>query len=129
VVHWALAQTYRELSRHEDAVREMQAAADGAVQSAYMRAWLAHALASAGRREDAEAIRRDLTAESADRYIAPFLFALMASGFGERDSALEWLERARAERSGWVPFLPVEPELKWLRDDPRFQQLQAGVTR
>jgi TolB-like protein/DNA-binding winged helix-turn-helix (wHTH) protein/tetratricopeptide (TPR) repeat protein len=129
VVHWGLGETWRELGRHDDAVRELQAAVEGAGRSAYMRAWLAHGLASAGRGEQAEAIRQELIAESAERYVAPFLFALMASGLGERDQALEWLERARAQRSGWIPFLPVEPELKWLRDDPRFKQLQAEVTR
>ena len=59
----------------------------------------------------------------------PFIFALMAAGFGEKEAALEWLERVRDARSGWVPFLPVEPEFADLRDDPRFQALQRDVKR
>jgi TolB-like protein/DNA-binding winged helix-turn-helix (wHTH) protein/tetratricopeptide (TPR) repeat protein len=126
---WGLGETYREMGRLDDAVRELREATARADQSPYMRAWLAHALAAAGQREDAEAIRGQLTTESGERYVAPFLFALMASGFGERDVALEWLDKVRTSRSGWIPFLPVEPEFTWLRRDPRFAALSAGVKR
>jgi hypothetical protein len=64
-----------------------------------------------------------------ERYVPPFVFALMAAGFGEKDAALEWLERVREARSGLVPFLPVEPEFASFRDDPRFQALQRDVKR
>ena len=127
VAHWGLGEAYRQMGRHADAVRELEIAVARANQSPYMRAWLAHALAASGRREDAEAIRRDLTAQTGERFVAPFLFALMASGLGEKDATLDWLEKVRASKSGWVPFLPVEPEFAWLRDDPRFQRLLLGV--
>ena len=74
-----------------------------------MRAWLAHALAASGRGEDAEAIRRDLTAQTGERFVPPFLFALMASGLGEKDATLDWLEKVRTSKSGWVLFLPLKP--------------------
>jgi hypothetical protein len=51
----------------------------------------------------------------------------MASGFGEKEVTLEWLEKTLAARSGWIPFVPVEPQFAWLRSDPRFQQLAAGI--
>lgn len=129
VAHWGLGETYRQMGRLDAAVRELEAAADRANQSPYMRAWLAHALATAGRREEAEAIRRALTAQASERFVAPFLFALMASGFGEKEATLEWLERVRASKSGWIPFVAVEPQFAWLRDDPRFQQLLTDIKR
>ena len=55
--------------------------------------------------------------------------ALMAAGLGEKEMAIEWLERVRDARSGWVPFLPVEPEFATLRDEPRFSALQSDVKR
>ena len=129
VAHWGLGETYRQMGRHADAVLALEAAVVRSKQSPCMRAWLAHALAASGRREDAEAIRRELTAQTGERFIAPFLFALMASGFGEKDPTLDWLEKVRASRSGWIPFLPVEPEFAWLRDDPRFQRLLTDIKR
>ncbi len=35
----------------------------------------------------------------------------------------EWLERARAERRGWLTYLKVEPLLEPIRGDPRFAEL------
>jgi eukaryotic-like serine/threonine-protein kinase len=124
-----LGEAYRQIGRHEDAVRELEAAVERSNPSSYMRAWLAHALAASGRRDDAEAIRLDLTAEAGKRFVAPFLFALIASGLGQKDATLDWLELTRASKSGWIPFLPVEPAFAGLRGDPRFQQLLAGIKR
>lgn len=129
VAHWGLGVTYRETGRRAEAIAALRTAVDRADQSLYMRAWLAHALAVAGERGEAEAIRAGIEAASRERYVSPFLFAVIASGFGDREATLSWLERARAARSGWIPFLPVEPELAWLRGDPDFDALQAEVTR
>ena len=129
VVHWGLGETYRQMGRHGDAVGELRRAVELAQGSLYMRAWLAHALAVSGHRDEAEVIRQELIREADKGYVGPFLFALIASGLGEREATLEWLERARAQKSGWIPFLPVEPELAWLRGDDRFRHLQADVKR
>ena len=61
--------------------------------------------------------------------MSPFLFAVMASGFRERDATLEWLEKARAVRSGWIPWLATAPEFAWLRDQARFAAVVADVKR
>ncbi len=127
VSHWGLGETYRELGRHAEAVTELKKAVELSNNSPYMRAWLAHALAAAGRREEAEAIRRDLERVANERYVSPFLFALMASGFGEREQTLSWLEKTFEARSGWMPFVPVEPEFQWLSKDPAFTRLVARV--
>ncbi len=127
VTHWGLGETYRELGRHGDAIPELQKAVELSNNSPYMRAWLAHGLAAAGRRDEAQTIRHDLERLANDRYLSPFLFALMASGFGEREQTLSWLEKTFEARSGWMPFVPVEPEFQWLRKDPAFTQLMARV--
>jgi hypothetical protein len=38
------------------------------------------------------------------------------------------LERAFADRSGWMVFLPVQPEFIGVRQLPAFRQLLARVT-
>jgi TolB-like protein/DNA-binding winged helix-turn-helix (wHTH) protein/tetratricopeptide (TPR) repeat protein len=129
ITHWGLGQTYAEMGRLNDAVAALQTATEHAAGSPYMRAWLAHVLARAGERERAERIRADIKAVADGRYVSPFVFALMAAGFGEKEAALDWLERLHAARSGWIPFLPVEPEFSNFRDDPRFKALQQDVKR
>lgn len=129
IAHWGLGQTYAQMGRLEEAVASLRTAAEHAGDSPYMRAWLAATLARAGERDEAGQIRAAITTMAEARYVPPFVFALMAAGFGEKDAALEWLERVRDARSGWVPFLPVEPEFASVRDDPRFQALQRDVKR
>jgi hypothetical protein len=60
--------------------------------------------------------------------VPPFLMALMAAGSHDSPRTIEWLEKSYDARSGWMPFVPVEPELRWLRADARFQQLVARIT-
>jgi TolB-like protein/DNA-binding winged helix-turn-helix (wHTH) protein/tetratricopeptide (TPR) repeat protein len=128
VAVWGLAQAYREQGQTDKALAEMRRAVELSGGSTYMRAWLAHTLASAGRRDEAETIRRDIERIASQQYVSPFLMALMASGFADRPATLEWLQKAYDARSGWMPFVPVEPELRWLRDDPAFRELVARIT-
>ncbi|MBI4479402.1 MAG: winged helix-turn-helix domain-containing protein [Acidobacteria bacterium] len=57
------------------------------------------------------------------RYISLYYLGLASVGLGEQDAALDWLEKAAEERSGWLVYLGVEPTLDPLRSHPRFQQL------
>jgi tetratricopeptide (TPR) repeat protein len=125
VAHWGLGETYRELGRHREAIAELRQAVALSDHSAYMRAWLAHALATAGQRTESDTIRRDLEQLGSQRYVSPFLFALIAAGSHNRDETLAWLERTASAGSGWIPFLPVEPEFAWLRKTPAFVALTA----
>ncbi|MEO7274832.1 MAG: tetratricopeptide repeat protein, partial [Vicinamibacterales bacterium] len=120
VAHWGLGETYRELGRHQDAIAELRRAVALSQDSAYMRAWLAHGLASAGQPEEADAIRRSLERLASERYVSPFLFALIAAGSHDREQTLAWLERTANAGSGWIPFLAVEPQFAWLRQLPAF---------
>jgi TolB-like protein/DNA-binding winged helix-turn-helix (wHTH) protein/tetratricopeptide (TPR) repeat protein len=128
VAVWGLAQTYREQGRMDLALTEMRRAVELANGSTYMRAWLAHTLASAGQRDEADVIRRDIEGMAADRYVSPFLMALMAAGAHDSARTIEWLQKTYDARSGWMPFVPVEPELRWLRSDAAFQQLVSRIT-
>jgi hypothetical protein len=49
--------------------------------------------------------------------------ALVCAGLGDKDQAIEWLEKAYQEHSVGVMFLKVDPTLDPLRSDPRFQDL------
>jgi tetratricopeptide (TPR) repeat protein len=58
-------------------------------------------------------------------YIPPSRMALLSARLGEKDKALEWLERAIAEHDAWVFWLKVSPDYDTLRSDPRY----AGLMR
>ena len=61
------------------------------------------------------------------RYVSPLDFAGTYARLGERDKALDWLEKAVEERTMYVCFMKVRPTWDGLRDDPRFQDLMRRV--
>jgi TolB-like protein/DNA-binding winged helix-turn-helix (wHTH) protein/Tfp pilus assembly protein PilF len=126
VAHWGLAQSYRVQGRLADQIDQLKSAVQLSGNSAYMRAHLAYGYAVSGDRARAEALRGELQRESG-HYLAPYHMALIASGLGDVDDAVRWLEKAFEDRSGWLMFLPVEPEFDGLRQAPGFQRLLARV--
>jgi eukaryotic-like serine/threonine-protein kinase len=60
--------------------------------------------------------------------VAPVYPALVAAGLGDHELALDELERAVKERSGWLVFLRVDPRFDALRGDTRFQQIVDRMT-
>ena len=84
---------------------------------------LGHAYATAGKTAEARKVLDDLHTLAEKQYVLPFGFAVIHTGLGENDEALEWLERAYQDRNGWMAFLQVVPWLDPLRSDPRFQDL------
>ncbi len=55
--------------------------------------------------------------------VSPDTFANIYTHLGEKDQALEWLEKAFAERETGLTFLKTRPVWDPLRDDPRFHDL------
>jgi serine/threonine-protein kinase len=86
---------------------------------------LAHALARAGRRSEAETILADLRQHAQRRYTDAVLQAVAHVGLGQPEEAIECLERAADDRS---PLLVVSyPVLDPLRSHPRFVRLMARL--
>ncbi len=56
-------------------------------------------------------------------YIDPALIAINYAAIGEKDKAFAWLERAYAEKSGWLLYMKVDPTFVSLRSDPRYADL------
>jgi TolB-like protein/DNA-binding winged helix-turn-helix (wHTH) protein/Tfp pilus assembly protein PilF len=56
-----------------------------------------------------------------------YVTARMYARLGEHDRAMEWLEKAYAERADHLVMLKVDPIFDRLRDDPRYQDLMRRV--
>ncbi|MGH7702533.1 MAG: hypothetical protein ACREMO_05540 [Gemmatimonadales bacterium] len=63
-----------------------------------------------------------LEAYARRHYFNPIFFAEIHASLGEKDLALEWLERAATDRTVWV-LGSSWPELDPLRSDPQFPAL------
>ncbi len=85
--------------------------------------WLGYAQAVAGHRAEALAVLDTLERMHPARYVQPYTFALVNVGLGNREKALELLERGVRERTDEVVFLGIDPAMDPLRKEPRFQAL------
>ena len=60
------------------------------------------------------------------RYIAPYNFAVVYAGLGDKNEAFEWLNRAYDARSYLlVEYLNTDSRLDSLHDGPRFSTLRS----
>jgi len=84
--------------------------------------FLGNAYAMAERKEALE-ILDELLEQSKYSYVPPYSIALVYTGLGKRDEALDWLQKAFVEHSRWHGWLSITPELDSLRSDPRFTEL------
>ena len=121
-----LGLAYEQTSKLPDAIRELEATVKyaGADSVPVYLAALGHAYAMAGQVDKA---RRLLAALQARPYISPVDVATIHVGLGERDQAVEWLERALKERAYGLVFLPTDPRFDPVRSDPRFAAVMRRV--
>src|SRR5438876_8371072 len=91
-------------------------------------AFIAHAEANTGRQNEARAILAKLTEMSKTRYVSAYSFAVIHLALGEKDQALDWLEKDARERTAFeINFIKVDPFLDPLRGDPRFEALVSRI--
>ncbi|HTQ58100.1 MAG TPA: winged helix-turn-helix domain-containing protein [Bryobacteraceae bacterium] len=88
---------------------------------------LAAAQAGAGNRKAAEDVLHDMLQMRSQRYVSPFDVAIAYIGLGEREQALDWLEKAYQDESEMLLFVGSYPPAADLRSDPRFQELMRRV--
>jgi Tfp pilus assembly protein PilF len=122
MARWGLSRAFLHLDQPAEAIRELQY--PGTDYLGFFRpALLGHAHAVAGQEAEARRILAELR-ERRDRgeYVAPTEFAAIHLGLGEREAALDWLERHEADRGARI-FLKIDPMFAPLRTEPRFQLL------
>lgn len=84
---------------------------------------LGHLYAVTGRQAAAREIISQLQQMSGSQYVSSLYVALIYIGLGEKDQAFAWLDKAYAERSDFLVYLPTDPMADPLRSDPRFPVL------
>lgn len=87
-----------------------------------IRGALAHALARAGRKADAQRVIDELLEESKTKYVAPQALVVAYSAF-DRDKAFAWLEKTYASHDEGILFIKSHPMFNLLRDDPRYKEM------
>jgi tetratricopeptide (TPR) repeat protein len=108
-----------------EAIAEFQKAADlmGESRSSTLED-VGHAYAMLGKRSEALKILAQLKKRD---YPSGYGMAIIYTGLGEKDQALEWLEKAYEDRSELLTWLKVDPRFDSLRSDERFIKLLRRV--
>jgi len=84
---------------------------------------LGAAYGCAGMKDEALKILERLEGLPKDRYVGPFFRAMVWTGLGEKNKALDNLEKAYEGRDSAMAYLKVWPIFDSLRSEPRFQAL------
>ena len=123
-----LGRAYEHKGRLPEAIAEFQRALELEKENPEIWSGLGHAYALSGNRIEAQRVLDHLKELSVHSYVAPYDFAVIYAGLGEKDQAVAWLNRAYAERSYYMPvYLTTDARLDGLRSDPRFADLLRRV--
>jgi adenylate cyclase len=90
---------------------------------------LGYACAANGDRAKAEQILQDLEELSKQRYVSPANRATVYLGLGEKEKALDWLEKAYEDRDPIFWWIDGDQLYDSLRNEPRFQALVEKIDR
>jgi len=125
--HRALGQVWQLKGQLNEAIGEYRKALE-LNDDPYVLGLLGQAYARAGQREEAQKILARLSEEAKSRYVHAYSFALMYLALGDKERAVDEMERAYRERAGQDVFLiKVDPLLDDFRGNPRFEALVQKV--
>jgi TolB-like protein/Flp pilus assembly protein TadD len=126
-IHFVLGCVYIQQGRLEEAIKEFQRIYELDGEAYLALGFLGYAYTLNGQRAEADNLRNILLETSKKEYVSPYslLVIELASGVSER--VFELLEMLYAERNDWLVWLKVSPELRPLRNDPRFKNLLRRV--
>jgi tetratricopeptide (TPR) repeat protein len=116
---------YEQNGMYKEAIAEFQQGAKLS-GSPLMLSLLGHAYAASGNRAEALRVLTELDRQK-QLYVSPYTIATIYAGLGDRDTAFKWLEKAFEDRDIWLMNLKVDPLLRPLVSDHRFETLLKRV--
>jgi tetratricopeptide (TPR) repeat protein len=130
VALFVLGLVHERQGRHVESIERLEEALRVSGAVSVMLGALGHAYGSADRKSEALQTIEELRRHSKERYVSPYSIATVHAGLGDRERALEGLERAVDERSVWLVHLhmAVDPRLEPLRSDSRFAGLLSRMS-
>jgi serine/threonine protein kinase len=125
LAHWILCSIFALTSRPEQALEAGAEAVRLSGGNDWVEGTYSTALACAGRRDDAIAIRDRLREAARTRYVSGLALCTACIGAGDLEGALDEAERVIEERSPSIFWLVDDPQLDPLRPLPRFRAALA----
>src|SRR5436853_5451458 len=127
LAHFYLGQIYQLQGHLTEAIAEYQKAVE-LDDDPQALALLGQAQARIGEYDKAQKILSRMTEEAKSRYVSAYSFALMFIALGDKERAIDALERAYREgAANDIITIRVDPMLDPLRGDPRFEALAEKI--
>lgn len=128
--HWLVGLSLELRGRIADAIREYETALRELGRNSRLECALSHAYGKAGQRRQALATRQlyypDLNAPLT-RFSLSYCVALVHTSLGDRNEALNWLDKARTHRDMSFPFFLLDPRFDSLKTDHRYAALRLSL--
>ena len=119
-----LTRNYIQIRKYEEAIAT---ASKPEPDDSYLLASLGEAYARSGKTAEAQKVIDKLNELTKQRYVPPYAVAWIYVGLGQKQQALDWLEKSYANREDTMIWLNSDPSLDDLRSEPRFQDLVRRV--
>jgi serine/threonine-protein kinase len=124
--HWGLGQALERVGDLAGAIAEYEKSTQ-LDDDPLPLGLLGAAKAKAGDRAAALAILNRLEDVTKHRYVPDYSFALVHLALGEKDQAMKWLESSFAKHQPDLNWIRVDPDLRPLHGDPRFEALAEKI--
>ena len=124
--HRALGWAYGSKGMYPEAIAETRTSielSNGSTGNGYLGLWLA----KSGQRDQAARLLSELKQESARGYVQNYNLALIYIGLGDKEEALNYLEKHVSSRAETANAYAVAPELDDLRSEPRFKAMLKRI--
>src|SRR5215469_11632285 len=122
-----LARAYRLKGMYPAAIAQAHKGVDLSGGAPEALSALGYTYAVSGNRVQALKTVQQLVQLSKRRYVSPFNIAVVYAGLGEKELALDWLQKAVADRSIYPTYLRSREELDSVRSDPRYSELLRRI--
>ena len=124
---WNLAQAIELKGDLKTALAEYKKTAD-LTNDPFVLGLVGQTYAKLGQRDKARQILGELEKIATEHYVPGYSFALIHLALGEKEKAIDWLERGFREGAGLdLIYIKVDPMLDPLQGEPRFKALVQKV--
>jgi serine/threonine-protein kinase len=127
--HIRLSEALTAVGKYDEAIAEALKAKEmrrGPAHSA-LHAVLAVAYVRAGKKDEARKLLAELKEASKHSYVSSLFVAKIHVALGEKEQALQYIQKSYEEHDYYLPRLKVEPGLEVLYNDPRFIEIARKV--
>jgi tetratricopeptide (TPR) repeat protein len=122
-----LGSAYVQQGRLQEAIEEFKFIYKLDEEAYLALGFMGYAHALANQHAEAETLLDVLQEISQRKYVSPYSMLLIHLGLGARERVFELLEQLYEEGNDWLVWLKVSPELKSVRNDPRFKNLMLRL--